>query len=489
MVCVERGCNIKGHLAEMAPANRSRIAPSFKVDPLIERNAVDTRDLAVAITQEASGHGSSMARCLMALLALTICGPATVLAADYSLSGFGTLGFAKSDRPYKYQRFVDDDGSFRRDSVAGVQLDAWLTPNIGATVQALASPSSDNDNQFDGTLAWAFVSWRPTNDWLVRVGRQRIPLYLHSQNNDIGVTYDFARLPTEMYSISPGNDFNGVSVSKNWNLVRGDLVVDGYWGSTNINVRYWFRDGVPNTQLGPGVGFRSIALNGKGVVVSYRTEDNNYRIGLHSSVGKQRNGAPLPSSYPFVPLFPGVGYFQVDPSLPGPGIDMVNSVRNTIATLGADVSMGNDFRVIAEYARTYVNNSAVKIANASDRGYVSLLRKFGPWTPYVTYAFLQTDTEQRDLYQRVNGNKVPSAVPGATLINASQRAGADGILTYDQTSWAIGTSYALSPTSKIKAEWMRVRIGQVSSLVDAPPGSDIRNQSINVISLSYSVVF
>ena len=36
---------------------------------------------------------------------------------------------------------------------------------------------------------------------------------------------------------------------------------------------------------------------------------------------------------------------------------------------------------------------------------------------------------------------------------------------------------------------MHVRIGQVSSLVDAPPGGNIRNQGINVISLSYSVVF
>ena len=63
------------------------------------------------------------------------------------------------------------------------------------------------------------------------------------------------------------------------------------------------------------------------------------------------------------------------------------------------------------------------------------------------------------------------------------------MLTYDQHSLAIGTSYSLSPTSKVKAEWMRVRIGKVSSLVDAPPGSNIRNQNINVISLSYSVVF
>jgi hypothetical protein len=84
---------------------------------------------------------------------------------------------------------------------------------------------------------------------------------------------------------------------------------------------------------------------------------------------------------------------------------------------------------------------------------------------------------------------VPSLVPGSAQINASQRAGADQILAFDQRSVAIGTSYALSPTSKLKAELMHVRIGQVSSLVDAPPGGNIRNQGINVISLSYSVVF
>ncbi len=423
------------------------------------------------------------------LAALVLGGPATADAADFSLSGFGTLGFARSDKSYKYQRFVDDNGTFRRDSVAGVQLDASLSPSVGATVQALASPSSNHDDQFDGTLAWAFVSWRPTNDWLVRVGRQRIPLYLYSQNHDVSVTYDFARLPTEMYSISPGNEFNGISVSTNRSLANGELLVDAYLGSTNVDARYWFRDGIPQIQQQAGSAFRAIALDGQGVVLSYKTDDGIYRAGLHRSRGRLRNGALLPASYPFVSLFPGVGYFQVDPSLPGPGIDTVRGIRNTIATIGIDLSLGNGYRLVGEYARTLVDNSTVEIANRSDRGYISLLKRFDKWTPYVTYAALRSDGAQRDLYRRVNENTVPSGLPGAALINASQRAGADGMLVYDQSSWSIGTSYSLSPTSKIKAEWMRVRIGQVSSLVDAPPGSNIRNQSINVISLSYSVVF
>lgn len=443
-----RGCNMKGQIAEMAPAVRP----------------------------------------IVTLIALAACWPFALHAADFSLSGFGTLGFAKSDKPYRYQRFVDEDGTFRRDSVAGVQVDAKLTSSVGATVQLLASPATDNDRQYDATVAWAFVSWRPNNDWLIRAGRQRIPLYLHSQNHDVGVTYAFLRLPTEMYSISPGNEFNGISVSSSWSFPRGDLTVDGWLGTTNVSGRFWFRDGVPQIQS-PGPSFRAISLTGKGLVFTFRAEQDTYRLGLLGSTGRQRNGTPLPTTYPYVSLLPGAGYFQVDNSLPGPGIVGIKNIKNSVATFGADLALGNGYQVTGEYARTFVNNPIVKIANGSDRGYLSILRRMGKWTPYVTYAFLRTDSDQRELYSRVNENTVPSAIPGAAVLNSSQRAGADAILTYDQHSWAIGTSYALSPTSKVKAEWMRVRIGQMSSLVDAPPGSNIRNQSINVFSLSYSVVF
>ena len=117
------------------------------------------------------------------------------LAADYSLSGFGTLGYARSNQPYTYQRFIDDGGTLKRDSVAGLQMDARFNENFGATVQVLAAPATNSDRRYDATVAWAFLSWRPSNDWLVRAGKQRLPLYLYSQTYNVGVTYDFARLP------------------------------------------------------------------------------------------------------------------------------------------------------------------------------------------------------------------------------------------------------------------------------------------------------
>jgi hypothetical protein len=69
---------------------------------------------------------------------------------------------------------------------------------------------------------------------------------------------------------------------------------------------------------------------------------------------------------------------------------------------------------------------------------------------------------------------VPSFIPGAALINASQRAGADTVIAWDQHSWSLGTSYSFSANSILKAEYMRSHIGQMSSMVDAPPGGNIR---------------
>ena len=407
-------------------------------------------------------------------------------AADVSVSGFGTVGYARSDRPYTYQRFIDDRGTFRRDSVAGLQLDAKFASEFGATVQVKAAPASSSDSQFEATVSWAFLSYRPTNDWLFRAGKQRIPFYLDSENYDVGATYDFARLPTEMYSIAPSNDFTGLSFSKNWRASDGDVSLDGYWGESTNDFRLWLRDSVPPIQSS-GARFAVLKFRGGGLVVSYKGSDHALRIGVHRAVVQRRDAQRLVTGFPFVGVAPGVGYFQVDPSLPGPGVPTVDSVTNTTVTVGAEFGLPADYRVVSEFAHSTVPHS--DFAPQGTRGYVSLLKRFGKWTPYATYAFLRSPARQRDIYNAVNNNAVPDFVPGAAQINASQRAGADQINAFEQSSWALGTSYSFSAASKLKAEYMRTHVGDVSGLVDAPSATNVRNQNINVLSLSYSVVF
>jgi len=75
------------------------------------------------------------------------------------------------------------------------------------------------------------------------------------------------------------------------------------------------------------------------------------------------------------------------------------------------------------------------------------------------------------------------------LINALQRATTDIFIAYDQQTWALGASYALTPTSKLKLEWASTHVGMTSSFVDAPVGGEISDQDINLLSLSYHFVF
>ena len=47
----------------------------------------------------------------------------SAVAADYSLLGFGTLGYAVSDQKAPYLRYIDKQGSFKADSLIGLQGD------------------------------------------------------------------------------------------------------------------------------------------------------------------------------------------------------------------------------------------------------------------------------------------------------------------------------------------------------------------------------
>jgi long-subunit fatty acid transport protein len=94
-------------------------------------------------------------------------------------------------------------------------------------------------------------------------------------------------------------------------------------------------------------------------------------------------------------------------------------------------------------------------------------------------------------YKTINRNRVPALPPpyDATKINQSQVLAADIVSPYDQWTGAMGTSYRLTSSSVLKAEWSHTASGVVSSFIDAPRGSDSANRHINVFSLSYSFTF
>jgi hypothetical protein len=111
-------------------------------------------------------------------------------------------------------------------------------------------------------------------------------------------------------------------------------------------------------------------------------------------------------------------------------------------------------------------------------------------TPYLAWSQLRSTRGTREWYRRLTESGLPAGVAGADEINAGQRLTAESIWAADQRAVALGASWDLGPGQKLKAEWKRTHIGQLSRLVDTPPGSGtIHDTHLDVWSFNYNFAF
>jgi hypothetical protein len=401
----------------------------------------------------------------------------TVLAADFSFNAFGTVGYAISDQgDFRYLRYIDDKGTFKVDSLLGAQFEVRFNPEWSATVQVVGSAPRRRDDGVEAAVRWAFVSFRPTNDWLIRGGRLRPPVFIHTQNAEVGVTYDQARLPVEIYSLSPVYDVDGAAVAKTWLLDKAEINLEAYWGTADVKFRLPFLP--PERRLFfQGTHFQE-DVTFRGAVLSYSAGPLFLRGGFHAA----RIRGETPINETFVPVaFPGGALY-----LPGGSVDVLHA---QLLTFGVDWRSGN-WRATGEIARRSFKETVAAVD--SNSAYVTVAHALGKWTPYVTYARVLSDSGARRLHQEIKSTPVPPGLVGMTLPGLGvvtpdfNRITSFGIQAQDQYSTMLGASYSFSPTAKLKLEWMRTKVGVASTLL---VDGDVSNRHFNVYSLSYSMAF
>jgi opacity protein-like surface antigen len=408
-------------------------------------------------------------------------------AAEFSLSGFGTFGYAISDKEYAYQRFIDKNGTINRDTVFGVQADVKLNEHFSLTVQGKFAPSEKDDDKWSPDISWAFLSYRPTNDWLFRAGKLRGSFYMNSESLDVGVTYDMARLPAEVYWSAPTNDYIGASVSKTFNSNIGEFLLEGYWGKAPLYLRQWMRDdaemlgGMPQ-----GQNYVKVEVESVGLVMTFQRNSDIFRAGFHYVTAEMADGSPIIGNFTLQPVYypTPMGLIPIGSAYQPDLLSASLSPHALVYILGCDIDVGHDFRLIAEYSRREVPDN--RVLYDSHGGYLSLLKRIGRWAPYIAASGIYSEQKIRDLYNEVNAYQIQG--PAASL-NLTQRQIADSIALYDQYTFAVGTSYSLTPKQKIKAEWAQTHIGIGSGFIDNPPGERLSDVDINVFSISYSFVF
>jgi hypothetical protein len=328
-------------------------------------------------------------------------------ASDFQIRGFGDLVGSQTGTYYPLnsignigQRVVVDP-----ESRLGLNLSADLENNF--TFSSLILGEGNSRGNYSLAVNWFFLTYRPNDEFAFRVGRQVNPVYLYSEQIDVGYIYPWVRRPAEVYSIDPLESFFGLSAI--YTLLKD-----------NLQWRIQIFGGAGNFTLPISNGSYSGSLeNDKGIDLSLSSDHFKIRLG-YDSVDPTLTAAvsvPIPAAGPIN------GTLNIPIS--------VGSVQ--IFSAGAKVEY-DKFMAMAEEIRLISNGDLIRHSTGAygTLGY----HLSDSWMPYATYAW--------------KGNLSGSAYvfPDSTVSMTPET---------DQHSVMMGVNYRATTSVVVKAEYMRTQ--------------------------------
>ncbi len=292
-------------------------------------------------------------------------------AVEFSGSGFLTVAAGKivggsSDNAetnpnylgYKGPHFISDwaQGAvyenkglqFAPDTRLGLQGSAVFGPGFSLTGQVVGRGA--RDGKVD--LEWLYGSYKVNDNLTIQLGRKRLPILYYSESQDVGVSYPWAHLPTDLYGWQIVN-YNGA------NLMYRDQI--GNWSYTTTVFA--------GAETNKDSGYQKM-YNGKDSKTNVRwTHILGGELALSRDWFETR-----------------IGYFQNDAEngVTGSG-DYNPKYRQRIYTLGFVVDYGN-WLIRNEY---YVGD----LSRVEEKDYAQIYAigyRMGKWTPMLTYSNYHT---------------------------------------------------------------------------------------------------
>lgn len=168
--------------------------------------------------------------------------------AEHRLSGFATLGLAINDNPdLVFRRDVTKDdgayehsGSWKSDSLLGVQWQGDWSPEWGTMVQLVAKDRFKNS--LTNSIEWAFVRYRPTDGLDLRLGRLGADVFMLSEYRQVGYAIPWVRPPHDLYGITSLYHFDGADINKRFELGNAMLNIKAFYGNSNEDYPTGFND-------------------------------------------------------------------------------------------------------------------------------------------------------------------------------------------------------------------------------------------------------
>lgn len=328
---------------------------------------------------------------------------------DLQFNGFATVGAAWTSGGHSGEYLnnglgrtgISGSPSIDYDSVVGMQFTYKANDKVDLVTQLVAKGRTSEDGSVSPwamTADWAYVAYHLTDEATVRAGRFNFNTYMYSDNQRVGQAWPWARLPAEVYSALPLENYDGVELLYKHAMGDWNLMVQPYAGSHHDN------------------NFTVNRLTGVNANLS------NDNLTLHAGTSQSELDYTLTGLLSLVP----------------PSIDPLINVKKNRASytdFGALYDDGEWF-LAAEFAM--LRNKGWPVD--TDSGYVSAGHYFGDWLPYVLYGRIKT----------VNNDETLDAFPapvGSMILP---------VISENQHSLAAGVRYQIRPNTCVKAQIDRI---------------------------------
>jgi hypothetical protein len=393
----------------------------------------------------------------------------------FSIKGFGTLaGTGTDSNTVGFKRDVTRDNATKEawdisnDSRLGLQIDAKFTDSLQATVQWLARDHAGNF--LEQNLDWAFLSWKIQPDLNLRVGRLGADVYMLSDYRNVGYAYPWIRPPHEFYGNLPYYHFDGIDVTKKFDVDNGVLSVKAFGGyslnelPTSLNILF------PQESLNFG-GNIQFEKN------DWRFKASYAHVEMFSEIlfGQYKNPIPLPVTLEQVldpknnalldSYWPGLS--SVTPNL------FIKHKTINYASVGAAY---DDGVWLAQAEASYIKSNTIWYPDQAS-GYINFGRRFSKVTVYSLLGIAKSlnkpitipPTQYKQAYDLLNN-----------MINNN------GV---DEKSVSLGLRWDFYTNMAFKAQWSHYWLGKQGDRTWASTPVVPFPDHVNVFSVGVDFIF
>jgi hypothetical protein len=365
-----------------------------------------------------------MKRLILASAVLAACG--AVHAGDVTVSGFGTLGVAKSDTDaarfvrYNQAEGIGEQARIGLDTNLGLQASYAVDDRLSATVQVLSRKNTSPT--FTTDLTWAFLKYKVSDELNVRVGRVALPIFMISDYQNVGYANTMMRPPVEMYAQAPIEAGDGVDFNYQHALGDTNLSAQGVLGVSRGKL-FLVSTGSVATYRAPV----------RGISVSAEHGPLTVRAAWLGATMSSNDIAPINT---LVATLGALGFGQL-----GQDITVASGKKVSFAALGATLDW-NNLLVQAEYGQRRARDK-VYIPDTNS-WYTMLGYRIGKVVPYYSHAVAKGAGSSVTL---------PANFPSSGALSAVVR----GALTApEQSSDTLGLRWDFAKSVDLKLQLDRV---------------------------------